>query len=114
MKLKYRLIYYFILAIVYWFATYLLLDINYNIIIPTGFSIINIVYAFAILRWKTFLNLIIGLSITLISFFTALKIGDLEPFPNIDPYGIMTAIISNILLSILLWEISHKLKKSAC
>jgi hypothetical protein len=41
-----------------------------------------------------------------------LWIGNSEPFPNSDPYGILTAIICNIIIALILWEICFRIKNA--
>jgi hypothetical protein len=117
MKSQNRIISYLIMLIIYWFSTsfLILLDEMLNIdkvfiILGFGFTLINIAYSFLILKWTNLLNIFCSILIASLSLFLALKIGHLELFPSFDPYGILTSIITNALLSIIFWETTYQIK----
>lgn len=117
MKVQNRVIYYLVMLIIYWFATSLLISLdstlhinNVFITLGFGFTLINIIHSFFILKWTILLNVLFSIVIALLSLFLALKFGDLHIFSKYDAYNILTAIISNALFSIVLWEIVFQVK----
>ncbi len=119
MKLKNRSISYLLLFIIYWFSTSLLISLDeilkinkVFITLPLGFVLINIIYSFFLLKWSFLLNLFCSIIVGFLSFFLALKFGNLDIFLKYDSYNILTSIISNALFSIIFWEILYQLKLS--
>ena len=117
MKSQNRIISYLIMLVIYWFSTSFLISLDeilkidkVFITLGFGFALINIAYSFLILKWTNLLNIFCSILIASLSLFLALKIGDLELFPSFDPYGILTSIITNALLSIIFWETTYQIK----
>ena len=117
MKSQNRIISYLIMLVIYWFSTSFLISLDATLKIDKvfitlgfGFALINIAYSFLILKWTNLLNIFCSILIASLSLFLALKIGDLELFPSFDPYGILTSIITNALLSIIFWETTYQIK----
>ncbi|MEO0038369.1 MAG: hypothetical protein RIQ59_1580 [Bacteroidota bacterium] len=115
MKKKWRFISYFILFIFYLivsnFASYRNPYID-NIIISAGiyFSIIDIIFAFYFLHFKSSFNIFIGILLAYLSLFLAFKFSDLRLFENYDAYNIKTVIFCNAINSIILWELLYQIK----
>lgn len=114
MKIGQRVICYVVLFMVYFFSISLItwLDIflkinNVYITAAIGFSIIDIIFAFIILRLKPILNILVGIILACLSFFFALKFGNMGLFEHYDAYNILTYILSNAVFSILFWEILY-------
>jgi hypothetical protein len=117
MKSQNRIISYLLMLVIYWFSTSFLISLDeilkidkVFITLGFGFALINIAYSFLILKWTNLLNIFCSILIASLSLFLALKIGDLELFPSFDPYGILTSIITNALLSIIFWETTYQIK----
>lgn len=117
MKSKFRLLLYALLFIIYYLiiAGILKLDDKLNIdnlFISVGisFSIINCIVSYYLLKTKFIYDLFIGIAISFSALHLCFWIGNFEPFPCADPYGIITAIVSNILLSILFLEVAFRIK----
>ncbi|MGV8995293.1 MAG: hypothetical protein ACOH1O_14430 [Flavobacterium sp.] len=117
MKTEIRIVSYLIMLVIYWFSTSFLISLDeilkidkVFITLGFGFALINIAYSFLILKWTNLLNIFCSILIASLSLFLALKIGNLELFPSFDPYGILTSIITNALLSIIFWETTYKIK----
>jgi len=116
MKINLRILNYIILFVTYWFCTsiFITLDEKLNIdnvflTMGVGFVLLNILNAFIALKLKPFLNIVVAIIIASLSLFLAIQIGHAVSSPN-DPYGILTAILSNISLSIIFWEIAFQFK----
>ena len=117
MKTEIRIVSYLIMLVIYWFSTSFLISLEEILKIDKvfltlgfGFALINIAYSFLILKWTNLLNIFCSILIASLSLFLALKIGNLELFPSFDPYGILTSIITNDLLSIIFWETTYQIK----
>ena len=117
MKLKYRLLSYVILFVIYIFTALPLAGLNsiwkvnnINATVASGFFIINALYAFIVLKLKFYFNIVVAAIISTLSLYVAFEISEMDLFSR-DPYGIATAIISNALLSIIFWEIAFSVKK---
>ncbi|MBF4466178.1 hypothetical protein [Flavobacterium sp. LC2016-12] len=117
MKSENRIISYLIMLVIYWFSTSFLISLDeilkidkVFITLGFGFALINIAYSFLILKWTTLLNIFCSILIASLSLFLALEIGNLGLFPSFDPYGILTSIITNALLSIIFWETTYQIK----
>ena len=117
MKLKFRLLLYIFLSILYYLIIVGILNMSEkynldNLFISVGipFSIINCFVSHYLLKVKLIYDFLIGIAIAYLSLHICLWIGNFEFFPNADPYGIITAIVSNILLSILFLEVSFQIK----
>ncbi|MBP4143246.1 hypothetical protein J3S90_15705 [Flavobacterium sp. P4023] len=117
MKTEIRIVSYLIMLVIYWFSTSFLISLDeilkidkVFITLGFGFALINIAYSFLILKWTNLLNIFCSILIASLSLFLALKIGNLELFPGFDPYGILTSIITNALLSIIFWETTYQIK----
>ncbi|MFB9079486.1 hypothetical protein ACFFLS_06335 [Flavobacterium procerum] len=117
MKPQIRILLYSTLFFLYIISTFLLLPIRQKletdlyITLGCGFGLLNIIYAFAVLRWKPLLNIICSFIIASLALFMAVKFSDLHLFSNYDPYDIKTAIFSNALFSVIFWEIVYQIKK---
>lgn len=117
MKSQNRIISYLIMLVIYWFSTSFLISLDeilkidkVFITLGFGFALINIAYSFLILKWTNLLNIFCSILIASLSLFLSLKIGHLGWFPSFDPYGILTSIITNALLSIIFWETTYQIK----
>ncbi len=114
MKPKFRIINYTILFLAYYFGTALVLRMGvlYNAVVTVGlcYMLINIINAFVVVKLKFYWNLLLAIVMTVCCLFIALRIGNLDPFPNFDPYGILTTVVSNAILSIVCWEIIYRVK----
>ncbi|MGH2666455.1 hypothetical protein [Flavobacterium sp.] len=117
MKIKFRILNYIVLIVLYLLCTELFIKLDEALHVDSvlltlgaGFFLLNTLNAFITLKLKPILNITIALFIASLSLYSAVQIGAAEFFPNADPYGILTAILSNIILSILFWEIAHQLK----
>ena len=117
MELKKRVIIYLILSIIYFFCTSLFLQIksllkieNLILTLTFGFSLINITFSFILLKQNIYLNIIIGIILAYLCLFLSMKFGELHIFSNYDAYDILTSIISNIIFSIIFWEILYQIK----
>ncbi|CAD0009656.1 hypothetical protein [Flavobacterium chungangense] len=117
MKAHIRILIYSVLFLLYLISTSLLLllseklGVTAYITLGCGFTALNIVYSFIVLKWIPLLNVACSIVIALLSLFLALRFGELELFPNNDPYGIITSIIANAVFSIVFWEAVFQLKK---
>ncbi|MDR7210127.1 hypothetical protein [Flavobacterium piscis] len=117
MKVQNRVIYYLVMLTIYWFATSFLISLDSAlrinkvfITLGFGFTFINIIYSFSILKWTILLNVLFSIVIASLSLFFALKFGDLHIFSKYDAYDILTSIICNALFSIVFWEIVFQVK----
>ncbi|SHH24346.1 hypothetical protein [Flavobacterium defluvii] len=117
MKLKQRFLVYLLLAILYFFATSLLIILDEKlkindafITVPCGFVLINIAYTFLFLKLNPLLNILSASIIPFLSLFLALKFSDLHLFSRYDAYDIGTAIIANAIFPIIFWEIIYQIK----
>lgn len=74
-----------------------------------GFGLINSIFSYLFLKEKILMNMLVGFTIALfgtLSIYLGLKF---EIAPSSDAYGIKTAIISNAIISIILWEITFQI-----
>jgi hypothetical protein len=116
MKSQIRLLIYSLLFFTYSISTSLLLTLGEKlkdhrfITLGCGFLLINIIFSFLVLKWTPLLNIICSILIATLALFLALRFGDLHLFSKYDPYGIKTALITNVVLSIVLWEIVYQVK----
>ncbi|PIF33362.1 hypothetical protein CLU81_3967 [Flavobacterium sp. 9] len=118
MKLQNRFFAYIILLVVYYFSTILLMSVDSElkinhlfITLGFGFTIINLVYSFFILKWTPLFNIGYSIIIAAVSLVLALKFGDLHLFSQYDPYDIETCIIANAIFSVVFWEVAYQTKK---
>ena len=119
MKPKLRLLLYVFLFAIYYLlivgtlklADKLNID-NLLIFIGIPFSIINCFVSHCLLKVKLIYDLLIGIAIAYLSLHLCFWIGNFEAFPSVDPYGIITSIVSNIFLSIIFLEVSFRIKNN--
>ena len=116
MKLLNRIFLYVILILGYCFSTFIYFKIGSHLPFKEIFwnaflifSIMNIVIAFLFLKINPITNILIGILIGYLSLFLGFKFSDFY-YPSSDPYGIYTAIITNIIFSIINWEIAYLIK----
>ena len=119
MKSKFRILLYTVLLIAYYLLIIGILKLddklnidNLWISIGMSFSIINCFVSYHLLKTKLVYDLLIGIGISYLSLNLCLWIGNFEPFPGADPYGIITAIVSNVILSVLFLEIAFRIKQN--
>ncbi len=93
------------LSIAYLWA--FIIPINVFIGLFTLFLFLNLVFGKIFLKTKMIFLIIPSTVIPAVSLYIALSLPDRILFPAIDPYGVMTAIISNGLISVILWEIVY-------
>lgn len=117
MKGKYRLLLYLVLGSSYFLLTFgfLWLDNtlhinNMFVSVGLGFTITNFLATRYVFKSHIVYDLLAGLMISYASLNLCLWLGWLEPFPTFDPYGILTAIANNALLSILFLETIYRIK----
>ena len=117
MKTKFRLLFYILLFAIYYLLIVGILKLgdklgidNLLISVGTPFSIINSFVNHYLLKAKLIYDLLTGIAISYLSLYLCFWIGNFEPFPSVDPYGVITAIISNILLSIIFLEVAFRIK----
>lgn len=112
-----RVLMYPVLVIGYFLST--ILSLRLNSILPfkeifwNSFLVfigMNVLVAFLYLKKNVVVNILIAVLIAYLSLFSAFKFSDFNFFPS-DAYGIKTIIISNIIFSIILWEIVFKIKQ---
>lgn len=113
-----KLITYLILFTLYCLLTFPIASIddilktdNFYLVTGLGFGILNSIIAFIILKWKDSLNIITAFSIAFISLAIAYLLIELRWAPDWDDYGMITAISTNAISSIILWEIAFQIKK---
>jgi hypothetical protein len=116
MKPQIRILIYSILFFLYLSSTPLLLTLGEKlktdpfITLGCGFALLNLAYAFFALKWTVLLNIICSVTIAALALFLALKFTNLHLFLNYDPYQVKTAILTNAVFSIVLWEIVYQVK----
>lgn len=116
MKLQIRILSYSILFFLYLSSTTLLLTLATELKTDTyvtlgcGFAVLNLIYAFLILKWSVLFNIIYSIAIACLALFLALKFSDLHLFSKYDPYDIKTAILMNAVFAVILWEIVYQVK----
>lgn len=113
-----KLISYLILFILYCLLAFpiaaiddLLNTDNFYLVTSLGFGVLNSIIAFIILKWKNSLNVIAGFTIAFIALAIAYTLMELRWAPDWDDYGMTTAICTNAVSSIILWEITFRIKK---
>lgn len=84
---------------------------NFYLVTSLGFGVLNSIIAFIILKWKSSFNIITGLTIAFIALALAYLLMELRWNPDWDDYGMITAICTNAISSIILWEIAFWIKK---
>lgn len=84
---------------------------SFYLVTILGFGALDSIIAFIILKWKSSLNIITGFVIAFIALAAAYLFMELRWNPDWDDYGMMTAICTNAISSIILWEIALWLKK---
>ena len=82
-----------------------------ELILFLGFGILNILFAFYFLKWNKTLNIIISFLLSFVALSAVYLVSKLHLEPDWDAYGIYTAIITNALTSILLWEVTFQIKR---
>ncbi|MDR7370979.1 hypothetical protein [Flavobacterium aquidurense] len=116
MKPQIRILLYSLLFFTYSFATSPLLALGEKlkdhrfITLGCGFLIINIVFSFLVLKWTPLFNITCSILISIFALFFALKFTNLQLLTKYDPYLIKTAILTNAIFSIILWEIAYQIK----
>jgi hypothetical protein len=75
-----------------------------------GFLLINIIFSFLVLKWTPLFNVTCSILISVFALFFALKFTNLQLLTKYDPYLIKTAIMTNAIFSIILWEIAYQVK----
>lgn len=113
-----KLIIYLILFILYCLLAFPIAAIDdvlnthsFYLVTSLGFGILNSIIAFIILKWKSSLNIISGFIIAFIALAAAYLLMELRWNPDWDDYGMMTAICTNAISSVILWEIALQIKK---
>jgi|GEM_PF-509535 len=117
MKPLYRLLLSVVFAIGYVLATMFYLWIkplmHFNSIFWSAalvFTIVNLFISFFYLKASAAFNIIASCLIAYLALSAAFRLSDLRLFPS-DAYGILTTIISNIVFSIVLWEVAFRIKR---
>ena len=85
-----------------------------NIIFATiivGFSILNTLLCYFLSKMKFVYSIICGIIIAILSVTISKWIGRSVHFPNFDPWGITTAVISHSFLSILFLDLARRIIK---
>ncbi|WP_177766297.1 hypothetical protein [Flavobacterium sp. I3-2] len=115
--MKKRILYYIVFLILYIILAFpiasidnLIEFIDFENVLILGFGILNCFLAFIFLKWNFIFNIIISFLISLISLLLVNLILKLNLAPNSDAYGIQTAILTNAIISIALWEITFQAK----
>lgn len=115
-----KLITYLILFILYCLLAFPIAAIDdvlnthsFYLVTSLGFGILNSIIAFIILKWKSSLNIISGFIIAFIALAAAYLLMELRWNPDWDDYGMMTAICTNAISSVILWEIALQIKKKS-
>ena len=115
--MKYRIIIYIIFFIIYCALAFPIASVqdifkigSTELILFLGFGILNILFAFYFLKWNKSLNIIISFLISFVALSAVHLVSKLHLEPDWDAYGIYTAIITNALTSILLWEVTFQIK----
>lgn len=116
MKLLNRILLYIILILGYCFSTFIYFNIGklpfkdffWNAVLI--FSIMDILVAFLFIKHNPITNILLGILIAYLSLLSAFKFSDFY-YPPSDAYGINTTIITNILFSIISWEIAFQINK---
>ena len=116
--MKYRVIIYIIFFIIYCALAFPIASIedifkigSTELILFLGFGILNILFAFSFLKWNKTLNIIISFLISFVALIVVHLVSKFHLEPDSDAYGIYTAIITNALTSILLWEVTFQIKR---
>ena len=116
--MKYRIIIYIIFFIIYCALAFPIASVqdifkigSTELILFLGFGILNILFAFYFLKWNKTLNIIISFLISFVALSAVHLVSKLHLEPDWDAYGIYTAIITNALTSILLWEVTFQIKR---
>ena len=86
-------------------------NVDLEIVLIFGFGLLNCAFSFLFLKWSKILNIIVAFIISSISILIVNLTWKLNIAPDWDAYGIQTAIFTNALVSIILWEITYQLKK---
>ena len=115
-----RIAFYILLGIIYYYYSFLFLTfqaifIDFHLTLIISFGTLNLLFAFLFLKWNILINcitayLIAAISSLLVEFVGPLLITKLNLFPSSDPYGMFTAILTNAISLLFLWEIAYQLK----
>lgn len=115
-----RFAFYILLGIIYYYYSFLFLTfqaifIDFHQTLIISFGTLNLLVAFIFLKWNVHINcitayLIAAISSVLVEFVVHLLITKLNLFPSSDPYGIFTAMLTNAISLLFLWEIAYQLK----
>jgi hypothetical protein len=118
MPVQKRIFIYLLLGVLYYLFTLAIL--SFNIIIPIVsdlvgiaimFILLNCVIAHFLLKTKPLITLITAVLIGSSALCAAMALSDVINIKG-DFYGIYTAIGSNIIISLLLWEIAYHIKQT--
>lgn len=86
---------------------------NYpNVILILEFGILNFVLAKYFLKLNTYLNILFAFITSSVGITTVYLGWHFKIAPDWDAYGILTAVLSNILVSLIFWEIAFWLKRT--
>ncbi|GGG50597.1 hypothetical protein [Epilithonimonas arachidiradicis] len=86
---------------------------NYpNVILILEFGILNFVLAKYFLKLNTYLNILFAFITSSVGIITVYLGWHFKIAPDWDAYGILTAVLSNILVSLIFWEIAFWLKRT--
>jgi hypothetical protein len=69
----------------------------------------NIIFGFYALKLKILSVILASAVIPVISILSALLMADYTLFPGNDPYGIITAILTNGIVIIFCWEVTYQI-----
>ncbi|MFD1603037.1 hypothetical protein ACFSJW_06945 [Flavobacterium artemisiae] len=115
MTLKARIFIYLTMLVVYFFVASFLFELSdrlnsdFYITVSFGYVFLNIIYSCFVLKWTLLLNSICSFLIAFLSVFLAIKAGSMLLFTTFSE-NVQTAIFTNALCSIILWEIVYQIK----
>lgn len=69
----------------------------------------NIIFGLYALKLKILPVVLVSAVIPVISILSALLMADHSLFPGYDPYGIITAILTNGIVIVLCWEVTYQI-----
>lgn len=84
---------------------------SFYLVTSLGFGVLDSIISFIILKCKSIFNIITGFVIAFIALSAAHLLMELRWNPDWDDYGMMTAICTNAISSVILWEIALQIKK---
>ncbi len=104
---------YFILTFPFISVAYSIDFFNYpSIVFILEFGILNFVLAHYFLKLNIYLNILFAFITSSVGIAIVYLGWHFKIAPDWDAYGILTSILSNIFISLILWEIAFRLKKS--